>query len=160
MRLEFWRVGLHLCVPLAKNLNLVGNSYQMFAGTVKFVAKILVGTVSLCIFGVVQDWYCLIGSLVIWCGHVSCVFIANALYVAFIYMYVSLACLYMVYIYLYISHMCSCIACVLLSVEHILCLSRMTWSHVMHSAMCNIVWFHRDNPTRRRDGVPDIIEQP
>ena len=24
---------------------------------------------SLCIFGVVQDWYCLIGSLVIWHGH-------------------------------------------------------------------------------------------
>ena len=39
-----------------------------FAGTVKFVAKILMGMVwewfgngSLCIFGVVHDWNCLIG---------------------------------------------------------------------------------------------------
>ena len=61
-----------------------------FAGTVKIVAKLLVGMVSLCIFGVVQDWYCLIDSLVIWHSHVTCVFIANTLYVAFIYMYVSL----------------------------------------------------------------------
>ena len=26
-----------------------------------------------------------------------------------------------------------------------------------HSAMCNIVWFRQDNPTRRPDGVPGII---
>ena len=75
-----------------------------FAGTVKVVAKISVGMDSLCIFGVVQDWYCLIGSLVIWHGHVTCVFIANALYVAFIYMYVSLACSDVVFNYLYIEH--------------------------------------------------------
>ena len=34
----------------------------IFAGTVKIVAKILVGKVSLCIFGVVQNQYCLIDS--------------------------------------------------------------------------------------------------
>ena len=63
-----------------------------FAGTVKIVAKILVGMVSICIFGVVQDWYCLIDSLVIWCSHVRCVFVSNASDVAFIYMYISLVC--------------------------------------------------------------------
>ena len=63
-----------------------------FAGTVKFVAKIIVGMVSLCIFGVVQDWYCLKDSLVILHSCVTCVFIANTSYMALIYMYISLAC--------------------------------------------------------------------
>ena len=81
-----------------------------FAVTVKFVANSLVGMVSLCIFVVVKDWYCLIDSLVIWHSHVACMFGANASYVAFIYTYVSLVCLYMVYIYPYVSHMCSCVA--------------------------------------------------
>ena len=35
-----------------------------FARTVKYVAKLLMGMVSLCIFGAVQDWQCLIDSLV------------------------------------------------------------------------------------------------
>ena len=56
-----------------------------FAGTVKFVAKNLLGMGSLCLFGVVHDWYCLIDSLVIWHSHVTCVFIANT-------SYISLAC--------------------------------------------------------------------
>ena len=29
-----------------------------------------------------------------------------------------------------------------------------------HSAMCNIVWFCQDNPTRCPVGVPGIVEQP
>ena len=70
-----------------------------FAGTVKFVAKMSVGMGSLCIFGVVQDWYCLIGTLVIWHGCLTCVFIANTLYVACIYMYVS-TCVFICGIYL------------------------------------------------------------
>ena len=45
-------------------------------------------------------------------------------------------------------------------IEPILCPSRMTQSHVTHSAACNIVWFRQDNPTRRPDGVPGVIEQP
>ena len=81
-----------------------------FAGTVKIVAKILVGIVSLCIFCVVQDWYCLIDSLVIWHSHVTCVFIANTSHMEFFYMYVSLVCSYIVFNYLYVSSMCSCIA--------------------------------------------------
>ena len=84
-----------------------------FAGTAKYVAKLLVGMVSLYIFGVVQDWYCLLGSLVIWHGCVTYGFIANALYVAFIYMYVSLACSYVVLNYSYIEHTCSHVACTL-----------------------------------------------
>ena len=84
-----------------------------FAGTVEFVAKILVGMVSLCIFGVVQDWNCLIDSLVIWRSHVTCVFIANASYMAFIYMYISLVCLYMVFNYSNVECTCLCIACAL-----------------------------------------------
>ena len=59
----------------------------IFAGTVKIVAKLLVGMVSLCIFGVVQDWYCLIDSSVIWHSHVTCVFIPNTSYMAFIYVH-------------------------------------------------------------------------
>ena len=69
--------------------------------------------VFLCIFGVVQVWYCLIGSLVNAHGRVTCALIDNALYVVFIYMYVSCACLYMVFTYLYVSHMCSCVVHVL-----------------------------------------------
>ena len=109
--------------------------------------------VSLCIFGVLQVWYCLIGSLVILHGHVTHKIAANASYMAFIYTYISHACSYMVLIYSDVSHTCLCIACML----H---LSSMTWLHVTHSAMCNIVWFRWDNPTRRPDGVPGIVEQP
>ena len=84
-----------------------------FAGTVKIVAKVLVGMVSLCIFGLVQDWYSLIGSSVVWCDHVTCVFVANASYMAFIYMYIIHSCSYVIYNYLYIEHMCLCVVCVL-----------------------------------------------
>ena len=124
-----------------------------FAGTVRFVAKILVGMVSLCIFGVVQDWYCLIGSLVILHSHVTCTFIANTSYVAFIYMYISLVCSYMVFIYSYISHMCSRIVCML----HLL---SMTWSHVRNSSMCNMVCCHNDNPTSAPIGDPSMARLP
>ena len=91
-----------------------------FVGTVKIVAKLLVGMVSLCILSVVHDWYCLIGSLVILHSHDTHMLIANTLYMAFIYMYVSHACSYVVFIYSYISHMCSCIA-------HVLCLLHMSF---------------------------------
>ena len=84
-----------------------------FAGTVKIVAKILVGMVSLCIFGVVQDWYCLIDSLVVWCSRATCVFIANASYMASIYMYISLPCSYVEFNYLYAECTCSYIVCTL-----------------------------------------------
>ena len=56
----------------------------------------MVGMVSLCVSGVVQDWYCLIDSLVIWHSHVTCVFIANTWFMAFIYTYISLVCSYVV----------------------------------------------------------------
>ena len=84
-----------------------------FAGTVKFIAKLFMGMVSLCIFGVVQDLYCLIDNLVVWRSHVTCVFIANTSYVAFIYMYISLVCSYVVFNYTYVECTCSCIVCVL-----------------------------------------------
>ena len=35
----------------------------------------------------------------------------------------------------------------------------MTQSHVMNSAMCNIIWFHWGDPTKCPDGVPSILEQ-
>ena len=38
--------------------------------------------------------------------------------------------------------------------------SCMTQSHVMHSAMCNIVWFHQDSPTSHPVGVLGMVEQP
>ena len=98
----------------------------------KCVAQILVGIVALCIFGVVQDWYCLIGSLVILHSHVTVALIANASYVEFVYTYVSLACSYMVFIYLYISHTCSCIA-------HVLCPLSMTPSHMRDISMCGLL---------------------
>ena len=41
------------------------SSCQSFDGTVDFVAQIFDGNGSLCIFGVVHDWNCLIGSIVI-----------------------------------------------------------------------------------------------
>ena len=124
-----------------------------FAGTVKFVAKIMVGMVPLCTFGVVQDWYCLIGSLVIWRGHVTCVFVANALYVAFIYMYISLACSYMVFIYQYVRHTCLCVMCAL-------CLLSMTRSHMRDSSMCNMVCCRYDNPTSAPIGDPSMVILP
>ena len=93
-----------------------------FAGTVKIVAKLLVGMVSLCIFGVVQDWYCLIGSLVILCSRVTHALIANVSYMAFIYTYVSCACSYMVFIHSYVRHMCSCSV-------HVLCLLHTSFIH-------------------------------
>ena len=70
-------------------MNCVSHSYQILLG-LKFVAKTLVGMVSLFIFGVVQDWYCLVDSLVTLGSRVTCTFNANTTYVAFIYMYVSL----------------------------------------------------------------------
>ena len=106
--------------------------------------------VSLCIFGVVQDWYCLIGSLVIWHSHVTCVFIANVSYIAFIYIYVSLACSYMVFIYLYISCMCSCIMCALHPLS-------VTWSHVRDSSTCNIVCCCYNNPISAPIGNPSML---
>ena len=119
----------------------------------KFIAKSLVGMVSLCIIGVVQDWYCLIDSLVVLCSHVTCVFVANALYMAFIYTYVSLVCLYVVFIYLYVSHTCSCVACV----RHLL---HMTWSHMRDSSTCNMVCCHNDNPTSTPIGDPSVAGLP
>ena len=124
-----------------------------FAGTAKFVAKILVGMVSLFIFGVVQDWYCLIGSLVIWHSHVTCVFIANASYMAFIYTYVSLACLYVVFIYPYISHTCLWITCKLRPL-------RMTYLHMRDSSTCNMVCCRYDNPTSAPVGDPIMVRLP
>ena len=119
----------------------------------KFVAKILVGMVSLCIFGVVQDWYCLIDSLVILHSHVTCAFIANTSYVAFIYMYISLACLYVVFIYLYVSHMCSCIV-------HVLHLLSMTQSHVRDRSTCHMVCYCNDNPTSAPIGDRSMARLP
>ena len=42
-----------------------------FELTVNFVAQIFDGNGSLCIFGVVHDWICLIGSLVVQCGQLT-----------------------------------------------------------------------------------------
>ena len=109
--------------------------------------------VSLHIFGVVQDWYCLISSLVILCSRVTCMLIANAWYMAFIYMYISLACFYMVFIYSYISHTCSCIA-------HMLHPLSMTQSHMRHSSMCNMVCCRNDNPTSAPIGYPIVTRLP
>ena len=62
-------------------------------------------------------WCCvglvLLGSLVILHSHVTHALIANTLFMAFSYTYISHPCLYMVFIYSYISHMCLCIAHVL-----------------------------------------------
>ena len=113
----------------------------------------LLGMVSLCIFVVVQDWYCLIDSLVILHSCVACAFIANTLYVAFIYMYVRLACSYMVFIYSYISHMCSCIV-------HMLHLLTVTQSNMRDSFMCNIVCCFNDNPTSAPLGDPSMARLP
>ena len=126
-----------------------------FAGTVKFVTKILVGMGSLCIFGVVQDWYCLIGSLVIWRGHLTCVFIANTSYMAFIYMYISLLCSYVVllFIYLYISCMCSHIMCAFHPLS-------MTWPRVGDSSTCIMVCCRYDNPTSAFIGDPSVVTLP
>ena len=54
--------------------------------------QIFGGNGSLYSFGVVQDWCCLIGSLAIQDGHLTCIFVANTLYMAFIYTYISPAC--------------------------------------------------------------------
>ena len=83
VKLDFGQVGLPSCTT-GIEFELSWSFLPNFAGTVKFVAKILVGMLSLCIFGLVQDWYCLIYSLVIWHSCVTCVFIANASYEAFI----------------------------------------------------------------------------
>ena len=84
-----------------------------FDGTAKFVAKILVGIGSLCIFVVVHDWNCLISSLVIQRSHLTCIFVADTLYMAFIYIYMSLAWSYVVFNCLYVEHTCLCGACAL-----------------------------------------------
>ena len=104
-------------------------------------------------FGVVQDWYCLIGSLVIWRGHDTCVFIVNASYAAFIYTYISLACLSMVFICPYISHMCSRITCAF----HLL---STTQSHVGDSSTYSMVCCHYDNPTSAPIGDPSMERLP
>ena len=119
----------------------------------KFIAKVLVGMVSLCIFGVVQDWYCLVDSLVVLCSHVTCTFVANTLYVSFIYTYISLACSYMVFIYSYISHTRLCIACVFR-------LLGMAWLHVRDSSTCNMVCCCNDNPTSAPIGDPSVARLP
>ena len=54
------------------------SSCQIFDGTVNFVAQIFDGNGSLCIFGVVHDWICLIGSLVVQCGQLTRNFVDNA----------------------------------------------------------------------------------
>ena len=109
--------------------------------------------VSLCIFGVVHDWYCLIDSLVILHSRVTRVFIADTSYVAFIYTYISLACSYVVFIYSYISHMCSCIV-------HVLHPLSMTWSHVRDSSMCHMVCCHNDDPTSAPIGDRSMARLP
>ena len=109
--------------------------------------------VSLCIFGVVKVWYCLIGSLVIVCGHVSHVFVANTLYMAFIYMYVSHVCPYVVFISSYISHTCSWIACML-------CPSIMSQLLMRDSSTCNMVCCCHDNPTNDPIGDPGMARLP
>ena len=119
----------------------------------KILAKILVGMVSLFIFGVVQVWYCLIGSLVIVRGCVTHVLVANASFMAFIYMYISHVCPYVVFIYSYVSHMCSCIACML-------CLSSMTQLLVRDSSKCNMVCCCYDNPTNAPMGNPSMARLP
>ena len=108
------------------------------------------GNGSLCIVGVVQDWYSLIGSLVIWCGYLTCVFVANSLYVAFIYTYVSLACSYVVFIYLYVSHTCLHIMCVF-------CLLSATRLHVGDSSRCSMVCCCYYNPTSAPIGNPSMV---
>ena len=76
---HFWQVSNNVLASMTSPLCTTGIGFELcksflpnFAWTVKYVAKILVGMVSLCIFGVVQDWYCLIGSLVIWHSCVHC----------------------------------------------------------------------------------------
>ena len=100
-----------------------------------------------------KDWYCLIDSLVILHSHVTCAFVANALYAAFIYAYVSLVCLYMVFIYSYVSCMCSCIA-------HMLCPLSATRSHMRDSSTCNMVCCHNNNPTSAPIGDPSMARLP
>ena len=146
---HFWQMSNNVCTT-GVEFELCKSFLPNFAGTVKFVAKILVGMVSLCIFGVVQDWHCLIDSLFVWCSHVTCTFIANTLYMAFIYMYISLACSYMGLIYPYVIHMCSYVACVLCPL----------WSHLRDSSTCNMVCCHYNNPTSAPIGNPSMVRLP
>ena len=53
----------------------------------------------------------------------------------------------------------SCIVLVTDSSVTGVCLSCMTQLHMTHSAMCNIVWFHQDSPTRHPVGVPCMVDQ-
>ena len=128
---NFWQVRHLFCTTAVKS-EVCKSFLPNFAGTVKFVAKILMGMVPYVFFGVVRDWNCLIGSLVIQCSHLTCIFAGNTLYMAFIYMYISLACSYVVFIYPYVSHMCSCIRCMF----HLL---SATQSHMGDSSMCSMV---------------------
>ena len=123
------------------------------SGTVKFVAKILEGMVSLCIFGVMKDWYHLIDSLDVLCSCVTCEFIASASYMACIYMYVSLACLYMVFIYSYISHKC-------LYVVHVLHPFSMPQSYVRDTSICNMVCCCNNDPTSAPIGDANVARLP
>ena len=120
-----------------------------FAGIVKFVAKMLMGMIwewFLCIFGVVHDWNCLIGSLVIQHGHLTCNFVAYTSYVVYIYMYISLACSYVVFIYPYISH--------------VRCAFRLlsaTYSHMGDTSTCSMVCCRYNNPTSAPIGDPNMV---
>ena len=84
-----------------------------FAGIVKFVAKRFGGNKFPMYFGVVQDWYCLIGRLVISHGHVTCVFVANPSYAGlFTYTLVLCVCAWYIFthtlvIYVHALHVCS-----------------------------------------------------
>ena len=103
-------------------------------------------------------WCCaglvlLIGSLVIWHGHLTYVFVANALYMAFIYMYIILACSYVVLIYPYFSCMCLCVMCAF----HLLSL---TQSHMGDSSTCIMVCCHYDNHTSAPIGNPSMVRLP
>ena len=70
----FWQVRTSPFCTTAVEIELCKSFLPDFAGTVKFVSKILwewFGNGSLCSFGIVHDWNCLIGTLVICRGHLT-----------------------------------------------------------------------------------------
>ena len=75
---RFWQVRVIFLTSRSAPLCTIGVGFelswpscQIFDGTVNFVAQIFDGNGSLCIFGVVHDWICLIGSLVVQCGQLT-----------------------------------------------------------------------------------------
>ena len=71
VRLIFLASSSALYCTIGVGFELSWSSCQSFDGTVNFNAQIFYGNGSLCIFGVVHDWICLIGSLVVQCGQLT-----------------------------------------------------------------------------------------